>query len=118
MNRIEYAGAAVEKLGPVIITNVPDVKKVKVYHRVFKSGENENCFVSYNLTESTVMTVKVYNTLGKEIRELYRGTASSGLNTISWDGIDGAGKRVSSGVYYIRIEGGGMNQQKKVVVIR
>ncbi|MBU2530109.1 MAG: T9SS type A sorting domain-containing protein, partial [Elusimicrobia bacterium] len=115
----EAAGeAAVEKMGPVIITNAPEVKKVKVYNRVIKPEENENCFVSYNLSEDAVMTVKVYNTLGQEIRELYRGTSGAGLNTMSWDGTDSSGSKVSSGVYYIHIEGGGISQQKKVVVIR
>jgi len=107
-----------EKSGPAVIGKPPKTKEMKVYHGVFKSGENEKCYVSFNLEQAGETTIKVYNSLGREVKELYRGTANLGLNTISWDGTDENGSKVSSGVYIIRIEGPGIKQQKRVVVVR
>lgn len=60
----------------------------------------------------------VYNNAGREVKELYMGSSSTGLNLIQWDGRDEGGTKVSSGVYTIKIEGGGINQSKRVVVVR
>jgi hypothetical protein len=95
----------IQKSGPVVIGKPPETKEMKVYHGVFKSGENEKCYVSFNLEKTGETTIKVYNSLGREVKQLYSGTATPGLNTIPWDGTDGNGNKVSSGVYIIRIEG-------------
>ena len=107
-----------ENSGPTIISKPPEAKKAKIYHGVFKPGENEKTYISFNVSDVGETTIKVYDSLGREINELYRGTASIGLNTITWDGKDSDGNSVSSGVYIIRIEGPQISQQKKVVVIR
>jgi hypothetical protein len=107
-----------EGSGPAVIGEPPETKEMKVYHGVFKSAENEKCYVSFNLEQAGETTIKVYNSLGREVKQLYSGTATPGLNTIPWDGTDGNGNKVSSGVYIIRIEGPGIKQQKRVVVVR
>jgi len=65
-----------------------------------------------------VITIKVYDSSGRKIKDLYKGTSTVGLNTVQWDGRNNSGQRVSSGVYAITINGGGINQTKRVVVIR
>ena len=50
------------------------------------------------------MTVKVFSILGQEIATIHSGELNSGLQTISWNGIDNAGKLVSTGVYFYRVE--------------
>ena len=119
-----YAGQAAgepltEQSGPVVIgADLPPAQEVKVYHGVFKPGENEKTNVSFNTTAPVSITVTVYNNIGRKVIELYHGTSSAGLNLIQWDGKNDSGQRVSSGVYTIKIEGGGINQSKRVVVVR
>jgi len=108
-----------EQSGPVVIgADLPPAQEVKVYHGVFKPGENEKTNISFNTTAPVSITVTVYNNIGRKVIELYHGTSSAGLNLIQWDGKNDSGQRVSSGVYTIKIEGGGMNQSKRVVVVR
>ena len=99
-------------------TDLPAAQEVKIYHGVFKPGQNEKTNVSFNTAAPVSITVTVYNNIGRKVKELYRGSSSSGLNLIQWDGRDDGGQRVSSGVYTIKIEGGGINQSKRVVVVR
>ena len=47
------------------------------------------------------LRIKVYNILGKEIKELLNETRLSGEYEIIWDGTDNLGSKVSSGVYFI-----------------
>jgi hypothetical protein len=114
------SGAPTAETGGLVSigTDLPAAQEVKVYHGVFKPGENEKSHISFNTSAAAQITIKVYNTAGQMIRELFRGTSNPGLNTVSWDGKDTGGAIVSSGVYVIRVEGGGINQSKRVIVIR
>ncbi len=108
-----------EQSGPVVIGAVlPPAQEVKVYHGVFKPGQNEKTNISFNTAAPVSITVTVYNNVGRKVKELYHGASSTGLNLIQWDGRDEGGTKVSSGVYTIKIEGGGINQSKRVVVVR
>lgn len=99
-------------------TDLPPAQEVKVYHGVFKPGQNEKTNISFNTAAPVTVTVTVYNNVGRKVKELYRGSSSAGLNLIQWDGKNESGQRVSSGVYTIKIEGGGISQSKRVVVVR
>lgn len=114
------SGAPANETGGLVSigTDLPPAQEVKVYHGVFKPGQNEKTNISFNTTTPVTITVTVYNNVGRKVKELYRGTSSAGLNLIQWDGRDDSGRRVSSGVYTIKIEGGGINQSKRVVVVR
>lgn len=119
-----YSGQAsgapfTEQSGPLVIGGeLPPAQEVKVYHGVFKPGQDEKTNVSFNTAAPVTITVTVYNNVGRKVKEIYRGTSSPGLNNIQWDGRDSGGARVSSGVYTIKIEGGGINQSRRVVVVR
>ena len=110
----ELAGPIV--VGPTVVP--PGAQEVKVYHSVFKPGQDEKTSISFNTTIAATVTITVYNNVGRKVRELYRGTSTSGINFIQWDGRDEGGSKVSSGVYTIKIEGGGISQSKRVVVVR
>jgi len=113
-------GPLSEKSGPLVIgaSVVPPASEVKVYHGVFKPGENEKTSVAFNLPAAAVVTVNVYDSSGRKVRDLYSGSSASGLNTMQWDGRNDGGQRVSSGVYTVKVEGGGINQTRRVVVVR
>ncbi|KPL04738.1 MAG: hypothetical protein AMJ73_03765 [candidate division Zixibacteria bacterium SM1_73] len=48
-------------------------------------------------------TLKIYNILGKEVRELVNTRQSPGNYTIIWDGKDNNGKEVASGIYFYQL---------------
>lgn len=58
--------------------------------------------------------VTVHTVLGELVREL----ATEGTGGVSWDGNDSSGRAVASGVYLVRISGGGLRESAKVVVRR
>ena len=62
--------------------------------------------------------VAVYNALGVPVRLLHDGPMRASSATIAWDGRDGAGRSVPSGVYWIAVEGGGERHALRVVRLR
>jgi hypothetical protein len=60
----------------------------------------------------------IYDLRGALIRTLVRETQPPGAYSTSWDGRDENGQSVGPGVYFIRFEGPGFRQHRRVVVLR
>ena len=63
-------------------------------------------------------TLKIYNILGKEVRELVNTTQSTGRYTITWDGRNNEGKEVASGIYFYVLRAGESKEVKKMLLIK
>jgi len=81
---------------------------------------NQNTVIRYSLNpaRSIHTTLKIYNILGKGVRELVCTKQCSGDYTILWDGKDNKGKEVSSGIYFYQLQAGDYNETKKLVLIK
>ncbi|HQU74963.1 MAG TPA: FlgD immunoglobulin-like domain containing protein, partial [Calditrichia bacterium] len=64
---------------------------------------NPETQIRYRLSESGSVSLIVYNSLGQTVRVLAEGHQGPGDYRVRWDGRDGAGRVVSSGVYYYRL---------------
>jgi hypothetical protein len=63
--------------------------------------------------------VEVYDAAGRAVRRLFSGTRPVGDYELEWDGRDGSGARVASGVYFVRIRAAGATQvARKLVLVR
>jgi len=82
------------------VTEISEFKIFQNYPNPFNPETNIRFIVS---SESTVK-IRIFNNLGKEIKELINETHRSGEYEITWDGTDYSGNRVSSGAYFITIE--------------
>jgi FlgD Ig-like domain/Fungalysin metallopeptidase (M36) len=63
-------------------------------------------------------SLAVYSAAGRLVRTLFQGRARAGLSEIVWDGRDGAGRAVPSGVYFFRMDGERGSASRKVVIAR
>ncbi len=57
----------------------------------------------------------VFNLRGQAVRHLTTGPGRAGLNTIAWDGADDLGRRVSAGIYLVRLQACGQTAFRKIV---
>jgi hypothetical protein len=74
--------------------------------------------ISYQLPHGAQVALDVYNTLGQRIKSLVSGQQGAGSYTATWDGRDGQGQMVSSGVYFYRFSAGEFAETKKMVLLR
>ncbi len=68
---------------------------------------NPQTNVKYELAENSVVTIKVFNILGKEITTLVEKEQTPGSYQISWEAKDNEGRLLPSGVYLIRLSASG-----------
>lgn len=79
---------------------------------------NPETQIAYNLPEDADVKLTIYNMLGQQVRVLVEGRQRAGENTVIWDGRNGNGQRVSSGVYFYKLEAGELVQTKKMSLIK
>jgi len=65
------------------------------------------------------VTLVLYDVAGRRVRTLLdRESRPAGAHTVEWDGRDGKGASVSSGVYIARIEANGFAKHLKMALVR
>jgi fibronectin-binding autotransporter adhesin len=95
-----------QKGGVSILKNVinPDLGEVTTLH--------------YTLEKTGIVTISVFDLAGDLVRVLTRGSIEKGEHLQTWDGKNSTGRTVARGVYFIRIRGPGIDEVRKVLVIR
>jgi hypothetical protein len=68
---------------------------------------NPSTRISYALPVESRVRIHVYDIGGRLIRTLVDGVQTAGHLSVEWDGRNGAGGAVGSGVYFYRIEARG-----------
>jgi len=79
---------------------------------------NPTTLISYQLPESQMVTIEIYNSLGEKVRTLTNGIQSAGYHTIQWKGDNNAGNSVASGMYLYRMTAGKFVSVKKMLLLR
>ena len=73
----------------------------------------------YEFSYSQRVTVEVFDAAGRRIDTIYEGWASSGPFRLTWDGRDGRGRLLASGVYFARMTTpDGIHAATRMVLVR
>ena len=108
-----YAVAAMPRQvsGSVLISNLT------CQPRLFSPNRGEPTDISFQLSRTTDVIIKIYNEAGRLRRVLTSPEVmSAGTNVLRWDGRDDDGILVVSNFYIITVEGEGVLRTKTVVV--
>jgi hypothetical protein len=79
---------------------------------------NPSTVIRYNLSRNAKVKVSIINIMGQEVRVLADQVQTAGLHELLWDGKDGHGQSVASGVYFYRVQTGDQTQSRKMVLLR
>jgi DNA-binding beta-propeller fold protein YncE len=66
----------------------------------------------------TVVELVVYDILGRRVRLLAQGHHAAGTYNVEWDGRDGQGRQVASGLYLVSLRGPAFTQTRKAILLR
>ncbi|MGA7721607.1 MAG: T9SS type A sorting domain-containing protein [Ignavibacteriaceae bacterium] len=67
---------------------------------------NPSTIISYALPKLSLVTIKIYNILGKEVRTLFNSMQRAGNYTVQWNADNNIGHSVTSGVYICQVVAG------------
>ena len=74
---------------------------------------NPSTVISYSLPRNDRVTLRIYDELGREIKTLVNEQESAGFHSLKFDA-----SKLSSGVYFCRIEAGQHHDTKKLLLIK
>jgi len=72
----------------------------------------------YDLPSDALVTLSIYDMLGREMTQLVNITQRAGFKSVQWDATDSMGRPVSAGVYLYQIQAGEFVQTKKMVLLK
>lgn len=91
---------------------------VTIFNNVIDVNKGEMSVVHVNMPSEGRLDVIVMTLDGNIIRYLQHGTASAGEHNYSWNGTSKSGKKVARGLYFVRIFGNGIDETRKIMVVK
>lgn len=80
---------------------------------------NSRTVIRYYLPVKTEVSLSVYDLLGRKVKKLVDQYQTQGYHSAFWDGTDGKGKEVSSGIYFYLMETSeGVRLSRRMALIR
>ena len=79
---------------------------------------NPRTTIHYQLSRPAVVSVSIYNLMGKEVRAFYPGLQTSGVQEVHWDGRNHSGRQVASGIYLGQIYADVEHRNVKMILLR
>jgi len=79
---------------------------------------NPETSITFNAPTSGMAELKVYNIKGQMLKTLHQGNLSKGHQSFRWDGKDDSGNPVSSGIYFVKLDMGGVQNVHKMMLMK
>jgi hypothetical protein len=79
---------------------------------------NQSTLIEYNLPVASEISIIIYNPLGQVVRRLVRGFTLSGRHAVIWDGKDGNGAEVASGLYVYSIRADQYHEARRMILVK
>ena len=87
-------------------------------HQNFPNPFNPITTLRYDLPSDALVTLSIYDMLGREVTQLVNTTQEAGFKSVQWDAKDSMGRPVSAGVYLYQIQAGEFIETKKMVLLK
>jgi predicted DNA-binding protein (UPF0251 family) len=84
---------------------------------------NPETWIPYQIREPASVVIRIYNATGQLVRTLDLGQRSAGFHlgrtrAAYWDGLNSAGEKVASSIYFYQIEAGDFSAVRKMVIVK
>ena len=91
---------------------------ILMIHSIFPNPFDSHTMVCFQSPGLSNMTLTIYDTAGRLVRTKDLGTLPVGAHPLYWDGRDGNGSALASGVYFVRLSSAEQQASTRVVLIR
>lgn len=79
---------------------------------------NPQAEIRYQLPVEAPVKLAIFDVSGREIRVLVDGVKEPGMHGAVWDGKDGSGKAMGSGVYFYRLKAGDFEETRRMTLVK
>jgi len=113
---LEYAVQELDKMNGIegIKNEKSKIPVLFALYQNYPNPFNPTTTINYSIPKASLVTIKVYDILGRVISTLVNGEKSAGNYSVQFSAIGG----LSSGVYFYRMQAGGFVQTKKLLLLK
>jgi hypothetical protein len=79
---------------------------------------NPETVIKYSVATEGPVTIEVFNIKGQKVATLLNDVVEAGVHEVNWNGLDNAGRNVSSGVYFYRMQTETEVSTRKMVLLK
>ncbi len=94
------------------------IPEVFALHQNYPNPFNPTTNIKYDLPEDSIVTINIYDLMGKIIKSLLIKNQPKGYRSVRWDATNNFGEPVSAGMYIYTIQAGEFRQTKKMVLLK
>ena len=91
--------------------------RVSLQHNV-PNPFNQGTVIRFSLPFDAETRLSVHNLQGQKIATLWAGPRAAGHHVVPWDGRDGSGRSLSTGVYFCRLQVGAQTWTRKLLLLK
>ena len=104
---------------PVVCIEYPIIEIIdEINLSNYPNPFNPETKIVFNLPEECNVKLEIYNIKGQKVKTLLDCYMSPGRSEMIWNGKDGNGKLVSSGIYFYKLKAGDYREVKKMVLLK
>jgi flagellar hook assembly protein FlgD len=89
-----------------------------ILNNVINPDKGDLTTLQYILGLPGQVTVTVFDLSGSIVNVLARANLAAGEYSVTWDGKNRGGRAVARGIYFVRVVGPGIDETRKVLVVR
>ena len=87
-------------------------------HKNYPNPFNPVTTLRYDLPQNSMVNIKVFDMLGREVKTLVNQVQDAGFKSIIWNATNNIGQPVGAGIYLYQIQAGDYIQNKKMVLLK
>jgi len=87
-----------------VADNNPGVIKESNLYNNYPNPFNPSTVIKFDVAKAGKVTLRVYSVTGELVKELLNKEVVSGSYSIEWDGTNSFGKKMSSGIYFYKLQ--------------
>jgi hypothetical protein len=91
---------------------------VTILNNVINSLTGENTYIRYRLAKAGRVTIQVFTLDGNLVKVIRREYRDAGEWTDTWNGTNTGGRPVARGMYFVRVVGPGIDEIRKIMVVK
>lgn len=103
---------------PVVGIDAPRAGGSILRASAFPNPFNPSTTITFDLASKSRVTAVVYDPLGRRIKLLAASEYGPGHHTLTWEGVNENGRKVASGVYFLKLSARGEARVVKLTLIK
>jgi len=102
----------------VVEDHTQSLPRVCALDQNYPNPFNSGTVIGLDLPDGRDVELSVYNLAGQRVVKLVDGWREAGTYTLRWDGRDGGGRELASGVYLCRLAAGDQVRTRRLLLLR